>query len=134
MSSFAADLRCPDDGHLLRIHNEAAVSFAACRHCHGLWFGPDALLPASPRADIPRASQRWTKQSAKAKRDCPQCRLTLRTERIDRLEIERCPTCFGVWLDAGEYDVARSLIRDSVRQSDRDVFDIILESIKAIGD
>ena len=43
MSSFAADLRCPDDGHLLQANEKGPVPFAACRHCEGLWFTREAI-------------------------------------------------------------------------------------------
>ena len=33
---------------------------------------------------------------------CPKCGQELATERCDSVEIDVCPSCKGVWLDAGE--------------------------------
>ncbi len=33
---------------------------------------------------------------------CPKCGQELATERCDAVEIDVCPSCKGVWLDAGE--------------------------------
>ena len=33
---------------------------------------------------------------------CPKCGQELVTERCDSVEIDVCPSCKGVWLDAGE--------------------------------
>lgn len=33
---------------------------------------------------------------------CPKCGQPLAAERLDSVEIDVCPSCKGVWLDAGE--------------------------------
>lgn len=35
---------------------------------------------------------------------CPKCGGHLATEEFHRIQIDRCPDCHGVWLDAGEID------------------------------
>lgn len=35
---------------------------------------------------------------------CPKCGADLVTEDFNRIQIDRCPECHGLWLDAGEID------------------------------
>lgn len=35
---------------------------------------------------------------------CPRCNGTLKEEVYDEVRIDRCDTCTGVWLDAGELE------------------------------
>ncbi|MEO8452971.1 MAG: zf-TFIIB domain-containing protein [Gemmatimonadota bacterium] len=35
---------------------------------------------------------------------CPKCGGHLTTSLFNRIQIEQCPDCHGVWLDAGELD------------------------------
>ncbi len=37
--------------------------------------------------------------------NCPQCTGTLVTLEFDRIEIDYCPDCEGIWLDSGEIDM-----------------------------
>jgi Zn-finger nucleic acid-binding protein len=34
--------------------------------------------------------------------DCPKCGTTMRQLRVDEIVIDRCETCYGIWLDGGE--------------------------------
>ena len=35
---------------------------------------------------------------------CPKCGRNLSTEEFHHVQIDRCPGCHGIWLDAGEID------------------------------
>ncbi len=41
---------------------------------------------------------------APASLDCPRCPGKLREENFDEVTIDRCDTCHGLWLDAGELE------------------------------
>jgi len=41
---------------------------------------------------------------------CPGCPSALTREKIEGIEIDRCKSCDGIWLDAGEYQVVRRRI------------------------
>jgi hypothetical protein len=44
----------------------------------------------------------------RGERSCPACNVALAVRRMDQVDVEICPRCAHVWLDAGEYDpVAR---------------------------
>lgn len=105
-SSFSADLRCPDDGHLLRASDKGPVPYAMCRHCDGLWFTKEAIENKKP-ATLPERSRQNRKQAPpKDSRQCPQCAIKLHAENVDDVVIDVCPKCGGVWLDHGEYKAA----------------------------
>ena len=36
--------------------------------------------------------------------DCPRCTGKLHAEEYDQVNIDRCDTCGGIWLDAGELE------------------------------
>src|SRR5687767_7218722 len=112
-SSFSAGLRCPDDGHLLRVSESASVPFASCRHCDGLWFTRETLDKGGKPALPPVSEFPPAKRSKQAKRACPQCSVWLNAETVDDVVIDVCLACGGVWLDPGEYQAAR---RRSVRR------------------
>jgi Zn-finger nucleic acid-binding protein len=141
-SSFTAGLRCPDDGHLLEAHQGTPVPFASCRHCDGLWFTRDAIDKGEKPVLPPASRQRRTTVSLTTNRACPKCSVKLDPETVDDVVIDVCPSCGGVWLDAGEFQAARRrsvrlrLERDvpSVRQSSSRLARRIGEIIDAIGE
>ena len=36
---------------------------------------------------------------------CPRCRASLEERRIDQVVVDQCPSCGGMWLDAGELEL-----------------------------
>lgn len=36
--------------------------------------------------------------------DCPRCKLPLKEEKYEGIDVDLCPTCLGSWLDTGELD------------------------------
>lgn len=48
------------------------------------------------------AAEAQAKGKAAALMPCPRCAGSLKEEIFDEVQIERCDTCHGVWLDAGE--------------------------------
>jgi acetyl-CoA carboxylase beta subunit len=36
---------------------------------------------------------------------CPKCGATLHAEEFHSVQLDRCPDCHGVWLDAGEMEL-----------------------------
>lgn len=105
-SSFALDLRCPDDGHLLRAYTDLAIPFAICRHCDGAFFTREAIEQHGKVRLPPRANPKHVPAPA-AERRCPQCREIMGAERAADATIDVCPDCGGVWLDPGELSAAR---------------------------
>jgi Zn-finger nucleic acid-binding protein len=113
MSAFNRDLRCPDDEHLLRWIDQGVIGFALCKHCAGLWFEREAIeARGGDLATVPNRSRRPAAVRAPTKpRRCPACKSALSVFLVEGLEIDRCPSCGGVWLDPGEYDAVRAQLR-----------------------
>jgi Zn-finger nucleic acid-binding protein len=105
-------LHCPVDHTELVDHFVDSVAFATCSKCNGLW------LPRNARAELldPAQVQSSTRSADDASRGgrkrygCPRCKKSLTAERVEGIEIDRCPRCDGIWLDAGEYDAVRQRI------------------------
>jgi len=106
-SSFEADLRCPRDGSLLKRSERSKVPYAWCRRCYGLWFDREAI-ESEFKAELPKESRQPRPMlSPTTEATCPRCGKTLHEELVDSTPIDLCATCGGVWLDPGEYPVAR---------------------------
>lgn len=98
------DLRCPDDGHLLRENTAQDIPYWECRHCDGLWFMREAIeMPG--RLSLP--TKRRKPMVAADRRSCPVCWLELKELDVDDHVIDECPKCGGVWLDPAEFRAVR---------------------------
>jgi Zn-finger nucleic acid-binding protein len=114
MKPPAPSLRCPDDAQPLRVLTDGPVPFATCGQCAGLWFEWPAIERAhSAAAAIPSESRRVqaAPRPRANPRQCPECRSPLQAIVAEGIEIDRCPSCRGVWLDPGEYDAVRVRLR-----------------------
>ena len=94
---------CPDCGTALQAFYvksadaQVLLEIDGCRRCRGLWFD---------RGELERAVGRRLEMSALGgvtDRKCARCRRGLETLLTDDgIPIEHCPSCRGVFLDAGE--------------------------------
>ncbi len=57
---------------------------------------------------------------------CPKCGNDLQTEEYHGIEIDRCPDCHGMWLDAGEAE-------DLLRREDEGVINIFRSIMKGVS-
>ena len=102
---------CPVEKSTLQSHCEGTAQIFICDLCHGLWFSREQLANFLNTAQDAKISRTKTVISAEAvqltdKRLCPCCvnrGLTARV--IDGVEIDSCPQCYGIWLDAGELEL-----------------------------
>lgn len=44
--------------------------------------------------------------------NCPRCNIELKVEDYRGIEVDRCPTCQGMWLDYGELDQLEDIALD----------------------
>ncbi|PJA52173.1 MAG: hypothetical protein CO167_09980 [Candidatus Marinimicrobia bacterium CG_4_9_14_3_um_filter_48_9] len=115
-------MNCPACSNPLTLKNVGNLDVDVCENgCGGIWFdllelkkvdephesAGEALL------DIPRNPE--IKVDFEAKRKCPHCDgITMMRHfySIKReVEIDECPNCGGIWLDAGELAAIRSLFQ-----------------------
>jgi hypothetical protein len=87
---------------------------------------------AKQSADLIKAKRREAEKAAlDAERrahymKCPKCGSDLKTESYHGIEIDRCPACRGMWLDAGEAE-------DLLRREDEGIINIFKSVMKGVG-
>ena len=113
-----AALKCPRDGSALVLGRAHGIEIDRCETCKGAWYDRDEL--ALLEATVADAEERQgtidyaKRESALA---CPKCGARMRAfnYRAYNLELDACPDEHGFWLDAGEAERVRALMRERVR-------------------
>jgi Zn-finger nucleic acid-binding protein len=85
---------CSRDFHPMPLRG---VEVDKCVGCGGLWFDGGELAKAA-RGPLPTM-----KPLGVSKRACPHCLVAMQVGRAADVEVDRCATCKGVYLDAGEF-------------------------------
>jgi Zn-finger nucleic acid-binding protein len=111
-------LACPRDASALTTGREYGIEVDRCPACRGAWYDAElALLEATAAPD--EAQRRGTIAFAprRSALPCPVCRAARRAfnYRAYNLELDACPQEHGFWLDAGEADRVRAVMRERVR-------------------
>lgn len=113
-------MKCPACKNPLREKGASGMTLDVCYGgCGGIWFDPAEL----ERVDARAATTLHTVWQAPHKkvvltepRLCPRCPETVLERRwfseLKRVEIDQCPKCHGIWLDAGEFTRIREETRD----------------------
>ncbi len=104
-------MKCPAGKNPLREKNAGDMTLDMCYGgCGGIWFDATELERVSARAattlhsiwNVPRTNVKLTEP-----RMCPRCpeqKLDCKWfSDLKRVEIDQCPKCGGIWLDAGEF-------------------------------
>jgi Zn-finger nucleic acid-binding protein len=83
------------------------IEIDGCPSCGGLWLDAGELqeLANEPTALKEATSAFPARPRAAAARNCPRCTKALQPHEFASLRgihLDRCPTCQGLWLDAGE--------------------------------
>lgn len=114
VDAFAPSLRpmiCPACGNALATRKVGAVDVDVCDGgCGGVWFDNFELRKVSEEGGevirgVPRDLSLHVDRESK--RACPRCEgqwmLRRYYSRLRRTQIDECPNCAGIWLDAGEF-------------------------------
>lgn len=109
-------MKCPRDGAKLAAVEVGGIELDKCHQCDGLWFDPGELqrIQRIDRTDFEeQIEQQYGDPTVeRGKTDgymrCPRCaegRLNEVTYTfVKRVKIDRCDSCFGVWIDDNELD------------------------------
>jgi acetyl-CoA carboxylase beta subunit len=87
---------------------------------------------AKQSAEIIKAGQqRAEREAQEASRKshymkCPKCGADLTTQDYHGIQVDRCPDCSGMWLDAGETE-------DLLRREDAGVINIFKSIMRGVG-
>lgn len=106
-------MKCPACGCQLTRIRLSGVTLWACKGgCGGLWFERFALrrlhqaLAGQPLPPIAEPPGRYAESSQQ--RYCPHCQGILMMRHYfspkKEVELDECPGCAGIWLDAGKYE------------------------------
>jgi Zn-finger nucleic acid-binding protein len=106
-------MKCPACGNVLQGMTVDDVDVDACRGgCGGLWFDSHELRKfdkphdAAGEALLDIEKNENIHVDYRKQRHCPKCGTVALTRRLlnaqRHVEIDECPSCGGVWLDAGE--------------------------------
>ncbi len=104
-------MNCPACGNTLVTRKVGAVDVDVCDGgCGGVWFDNFELRKVNEVGgetirSVPR--DLTLRVDLESKRACPRCsdQWMLRRfySRLRRTQIDECPNCAGIWLDAGEF-------------------------------
>jgi len=112
-------LHCPrDPEHLLETVHEHGIDVDRCPHCHGAWYENDELA-ALESTVAGKPFTVGTIEYAKHESEllCPACgdAMVAFNYRAYNLELDACAKEHGFWLDAGESDRVRDIMRERER-------------------
>jgi len=112
-------MNCPACGKALSEMAVGTLAVDVCRGgCGGIWFDQLELQKVDDQAeaageslmDIERGES--LRIDARARRRCPRCPDIVMTRHFygpkQRVEVDECAKCGGIWLDAGELAAIRS--------------------------
>jgi Zn-finger nucleic acid-binding protein len=91
---------CPRDESALVPHEERGLKSLRCGKCAGLFVDRSALLGLLPSGESGVGLGGLPESTAA----CARCRVTMRMRVHRGTEIDICPQCHSVWLDAGEWE------------------------------
>jgi len=108
---------CPRDGATLQTERERGIEVDACPACRGAWYDYDEL--AALESTIAGDEQRlgtieYSKHESTLQ--CPVCESPMHAfnYRAYNLELDACAEGHGWWLDAGESERVRLIMRERV--------------------
>ena len=89
-----------------------------CPSCGGTWLERSKVsrLGESARADRPQGAALSPTAAAHGILSCPSCAVSLDPLcliDVEKLVVDRCPECAGLWLDVGELSVLAAAIKRS---------------------
>lgn len=97
-------LACPGCGVRMISLREASVEVERCPACDGLWLDRGELT--SRGGALPAENAQWMGQ-----RPCPRCSVPMQVVAGGGIEIDRCSSCMGIYLDRGELELLQRIHR-----------------------
>jgi len=97
----ASAIRCPSCASRMEVRREGVAGVDVCAECGGLWLDAGELeqITGVSSSSSPGATQY---------RKCPHCKMAMARVVIEGISVERCTTCKGLFLDAGELEQIRN--------------------------
>ena len=116
-------LACPRDASALTMGREYGIEVDRCPTCKGAWYDAAelALLEATVAGDEEQRRGMIEFAQRPSVLPCPVCGAPMRAfnYRAYNLELDACAHEHGFWLDAGEADRVRTVMRERVQGLER---------------
>ncbi len=105
-SAAGPQTNCPRCKTGMNHIKRAGQILEACSACRGLWFDPGELtllIQVHQKLDAGKPTDA----------QCPRCEIDLVSHMFPgtSVEVDRCPGCFGTWLDGGELETLQDQLR-----------------------
>lgn len=103
-------IECPRCAGKMKLRTVRGVKIDLCEACAGIWLDTlelQDLLQGVPGAPAEGPPPEINPPETTGKMSCPHCRLALVPFEYagdSGIELDRCPKCQGLWLDAGEWE------------------------------
>ncbi len=112
---------CPKCQSQLQSVTNQGETLSSCPSCAGFWIGRQTLIELMRRAaealgEEIKAVGFTETPSVTTALPCPDCGTALSTLHYRAIQVERCPTCKGVFLDAGELKALADRVVSSQQQ------------------
>lgn len=116
---------CPACMNLLNLYTVFSMEFEGCPKCKGIWLVRDELRRLKNREDT---SLRWLNEEIEniekahgmaTNRSCVKCKTSLMVSVMfgkSAIVVDWCPTCYGMWLDQGEFEAITRYLKDELAQ------------------
>lgn len=105
---------CPRCWEEMWIVERKGEKLDTCTRCNGIWFDAselDSVLGGEGRVELLAG----IKPSIRGERlECPECRGYMEPKDIFGVFVDICPSCGGIWLDAGETEKIWSISRNVI--------------------
>ncbi len=108
-------LECPRDGATMAENHQGESILDVCGKCGGQFFDTGEMFGAFGMKADPALWDRDETSGAvrEGKIKCPRCNKMMLMQDVkhdsDKVEIDRCGHCGGIWLDKGEVDTIMSI-------------------------
>ena len=116
-------MNCPRDASILRTDKDHGIEVERCSQCQGAWYDFGELeeleATAAHSEDALAGMLQYSKRPSELK--CPVCgkEMVAFDYRANNVELDACTEEHGFWLDAGESDRVRDIMRERARGLDR---------------
>ena len=82
----------------------AGVEIDICPKCYGIWLDKKELVKLIHNPSMHDKLTRYAVVESKSKLVCPRCGGLMNLENADKVQVDVCIECKGIWLDAGEME------------------------------
>lgn len=100
-------MHCPRDATPLKPFTIDGITTDSCPTCRGVWLDATELTRVTNDDELEQLARARTQAGTLS---CPRCAAKLHAARIEGVEVDPCPSCRGVWLDAGELREAQKQV------------------------